>query len=376
MSHSSSKVGSWDWIVRRLGRVADVDATARRFKAFERRGKVADPVSLLRLALMYGPGRLSLQGTATAACGVIADLSDKAVEGRLRKCGDWLEHLLECLLRDQASTCAKGAVALSLVDGSVISAPGSGGKWRLHASYDPGVGRFRDLSLTPIKQGETVDRTPLAEGRVLITDRGYARVRDFNKVLTAGSDFITRLGWRSLALQTEAGENFDIIAALPDGPGAVEHRVRVGGVAQPLRLVVQRLPAQAAASNHKRVARRSSRSGHRIDPRTTQAAGYMMLLTSLSAEAQAAAKVLGLYRTRWQVELGFKRLKTLGGIDALPTADPRLARTWMLSHLIVAVLSDELANQIVAFSPSQAGHSGCARLAVAELAEGTPAYHP
>ena len=56
-----------------------------------------------------------------------------------------------------------------------------------------------------------------------------------------------------------------------------------------------------------------------------------------------------MYRDRWQVELGFKRLKTSSGINRLPALDPELARTWLLAHLIAAVLSDEIATEIVGF---------------------------
>ena len=372
MPHASLLSGQWDSIISRLGQCADLEATAREFKAFERVGKVTSAVGLLRLAFLYGPGQLSLRGTAAAACGVVADISDKAVEGRLRKCGDWLQHLLECLLRDQGTPARAGALAVSLVDGSVISAPGNAAKWRLHARYDPGTGRFGDLSLTPTSVGEAADRTRLDRGGVLIADRGYARVRDFSAVLKAGDDFITRLGWRSVALHTPQGKRFDIVAHWPKGKKPVEYQVRVRGVDQPLRLVIQRLPDDKAARNEKRVVRRSARSGHQIDARTRQAAGYLMVLTSLSAAEQSAARVLDLYRARWQIELSFKRLKTLGGIDKLPSADPRLARTWLLAHLIVAVLTDELANRIVGFPPSPARRRDRTHIAVAGLGEGAP----
>jgi hypothetical protein len=51
------------------------------------------------------------------------------------------------------------------------------------------------------------------------------------------------------------------------------------------------------------------------------------------------------------VAIGFKRLKTLGRLDELPSADPVLARTWLLAHLIAAVLTDDLANEIIGFPP-------------------------
>ena len=64
----------------------------------------------------------------------------------------------------------------------------------------------------------------------------------------------------------------------------------------------------------------------------------MMLLTSLSPGAATNEEVIRLYRMRWQVELAFKRLKSLGGFATLQATDPRLARTWLLAHLIAAVL--------------------------------------
>jgi hypothetical protein len=59
-------------------------------------------------------------------------------------------------------------------------------------------------------------------------------------------------------------------------------------------------------------------------------------------------------RPRWQVERGFKRLKSIAGIDALPALDPDLARTWLLAHLSAAVLTDAIAIDIVGFPPSAA----------------------
>jgi hypothetical protein len=88
-----------------------------------------------------------------------------------------------------------------------------------------------------------------------------------------------------------------------------------------------------------------------MNPCTARAAGFLMLLTSLPAERCATDRVIASDRDRWQVEIGFKRLKTLGRMDELPSADPVLARTWLLAHLIAAVLTDDLANEIVGFSP-------------------------
>ena len=116
--------------------------------------------------------------------------------------------------------------------------------------------------------------------------------------------------------------------------------MRIGGgkTAVPARLILARKPADATTRQQRKVQRRASRRGSTTDQRTLQAAGYMMLVTSLAAERANAEQVLALYRMRWQIELAFKRLKSLGGFAALRACDPKLARAWLLAHLIAAVL--------------------------------------
>ena len=191
MRKTSLRSGTWPSIVARVSEAVDLETTARAFKALRRKRKIRPAEGLFRLALMYGPGLCSLRGAAVAAGDAgIADLSDKAVEGRSRKMGGWLAHILERLLAplvDQEDGPDGEGLALSLVDGSLIRAPGRGGRWRLHARYDPGRGRFADLTLTTIKEAERADRTRIGAGRTLVMDRGYARVRDFRAVLAEGS---------------------------------------------------------------------------------------------------------------------------------------------------------------------------------------------
>jgi len=120
----------------------------------------------------------------------------------------------------------------------------------------------------------------------------------------------------------------------------MQHAVRIGagGNAVTARLIIARKPPEATARQHRKLRRKASRKGHRTDPRTVLAAGFLMLLTSLPQTCASAEEGGRLYRLRWQVELAFKRLKSLGGFDTLQASDPRLARSWLLAHLIAAGL--------------------------------------
>ena len=381
----SLRSGDWRSVVASIAAVVDLEATARQFNALRRRRKIRSAESLLRLALMWGPGRQSFRSAAALAADAgIADLSDKAIEGRLRKMGDWLEHILAMLLIARLGARVTGArgLTLSLVDGSVIWAPGKGQDWRLHARYDPARGRFADLALTTTREAEAVARTRICPGSLLITDRGYARVRNFQAVLAAGANFITRTSWGSVKLHDAQGRRVDVAALLAETTEPRDIAVWVKGIARGFRLVIQPLPSEAAARERDRRVRKANRKSQKIQPRTVLAAGFLMLLTSLPADTHPIELVTAPYRDRWQVEIGIKRLKTLGRLDELPCADPVLARTWLLAHLLAAVLTDDLANEIVGFPPSarrgetagaigREGEETARAIALARLGQGT-----
>lgn len=189
-------------------------------------------------------------------------------------------------------------------------------------------------------------------------------------MLAEGSDFLTRTGWRAVRLNGAAGEAIAVAAILPEDGVPLDRDVWIKGIARPLRLVIQRLPPEAAGKARRKRARKASKAGNRLDPRTARAAGYLILLTSLPREAQPAARVVAMYPNRWQIEIGFKRLKTLGGLDRLPAAGPDLARTWILAHLIAAVLTDDLANEIIGFPPCARETGAVLQTPVGGLAKG------
>ena len=56
--------------------------------------------------------------------------------------------------------------------------------------------------------------------------------------------------------------------------------------------------------------------------------------------------MLALYRLRWRIELGFKRLKSLIGLRGSPGTDERSARPWLLAHLLMILLLEPLIDEL------------------------------
>jgi hypothetical protein len=363
MQPTSLNETEWTALLARVTAFVDLTATALTHKAIERTRKIRDAATLLRLALIYGPCGASLRDTAAWATQMgLADLSDVAVLNRLRKSADWLEAVVSMILLglSRISSSSLGGRTIRLVDGTCLSQPGSKGcDWRLHVSLDLVRSRFSHFTLTNGKGAESLQRHPWSKGDIAIADRGYARPRDLCALISSGVDVIVRVGWNALRMHQPKGEKFDLLeflAKVPENQETAEVALELAASRSKkaprssVRLSVRRKPADAVAEELERLRRRASKKQCQLSQGSVVAASWMIIVTSLDA-AIPADQVLSLYRLRWQIELSFKRLKSLMNLGSLPAKDTNLARTWIYAHLIIALLVDEISQEILDFPP-------------------------
>jgi len=342
---------NWNEIIDWLGGEAALAASALQHKAFVRARAIGSACDLLRLALIYGPGGHSLRTTAAlAGASGIADLSDVALLNRIAGAADWLKALCEGQLA-KAQTVADAARAeLRIIDSTTIAAPGQGGSFRLHLSYDPKRQRIADLRLTTKAQGDRLDRMALASGALVLADRGYPKPEGLQRLLASGAHVLVRLTWKSLHLLDQAEQPLDWTALFAAAAqGAVDMPVwvcRPRGRFPPLklRLVILPKPAHTVERSRAKARRSQIKAQHRsVDPRTWLAADHLILLTSL-AEAEVPASALQqLYGVRWQIELAFKRMKSILNLATLPAKNPKLATAWLYAHLLFALIIEAIA---------------------------------
>jgi hypothetical protein len=362
---ASVLVDQFSALLARLPSDLDLDRLALETKAIQRKREIVDGASLLRIARARGPGGLSLRQTSAWASRLgIVELSNPAVKYRLNQAADCLAALVERLLAAKAPGAElrwPGRV-LRLADGTCVSKPGSAGTdWRVHGVFDLGGGGFAHLELTDQHGAEALGRGAPCPGEIRIGDRNYARapaLRRFRAQSGGAADFIVRLGWNALHLTNPAGKPFDLIGylqCLPPGssPHEVNLRAPVGRdePALAVRLVVQRKTPEAAEATRSVLRRVAANKGKALDPRSLIAAEFMILATSLPKSGHSAKAVLAVYRLRWQIELAFKRLKSLLHIDRLPTWSERGSRSWRYAHLILALLCEDLSQDVLESSP-------------------------
>ena len=322
------------------------------------------PATLLRLALCYAADDSSLR-TVAARAGVqgVAQLSDVALLNRLRAAAPWLGRLLTDLLAD-AVRLPEGAIRplrLRLQDATTVSRPGSTGTdWRIHLGFDLQTLTMDQVEVTDSSGGETLQRVTVAPNEIWVGDRGYAHRAGIAHCAAAGGYVLVRLNWQNVPLQHPDGQPFDLLAALRTLPEATcgDFPVQLAPDAArqvpavPGRLVAVRKSPQQAAEARRKLQQAARKKGKRPDPRTLEAAGYIFLFTTVPTAWLSATAALDLYRFRWQIELAFKRLKSLLSLDALTAKDTELTRAFLFGKLLLFALTERLCRlPEAAFSP-------------------------
>ena len=148
------------------------------------------------------------------------------------------------------------------------------------------------------------------------------------------------------------GKDFDLLAALR---GLQKHhpgtwKVQFESDRQTWTVWLHAVRKSAAAAEQAKEELRKDR-GEGLQPQTLELAEYVVVLTSLNPQQFPALQVLALYRGRWQIELVFKRLKSLLGVGQLAKYDPGSAKAWLQAKLLTALLMERLEREAFLFSP-------------------------
>lgn len=357
MRHESLVNEDWARVVARLGGAEALNISARETKAFVRPREIRNAVDLLRLILAYCLGERGLRLTAAWATSVgLVDVTSVALWYRLRQCGDWLTKLIGEALASGAPRASRGRL-IRIVDATTVPKAGTSGRnknavWRVHSAFDLPQERFGHFELTDQQAGETLDRIPVIAGEIRLADRAYLQPERMAHLLDGGADFVIRSGWKSARWLDAKGNLVDLVAELrkASARGLIDRPIWIkrksGAPPLAVRLVAVKKPEQAAVAARRKARRTAQKGGHQLSKQTLDAADWVILVTSLKPEDFTTTDVLALYRLRWRIELGFKRLKSVIGLKGPPATDERSARPHILAHLLIILLLEPLVDEL------------------------------
>jgi hypothetical protein len=326
---------------------------AKRFGAFTRARGFDSPENMLRTLLLHLAQGCSLRETAIRAKRAgLADVSDVAILKRLRASEAWLHHLAAALAAPRSFEPSVrelfGRFRLCAVDATAISEPGSTGTdWRLHYMLELPTLACGHFELTDVHGGESLTRFPVRPGDLFLADRGYESTAAVEYVQKHGGEVALRVRVAECPLRHPSGKSFDLLAEASslNEQQCGEWPVVMNGCKTevPGRICVYRRDAAAAELARAQVLRRASRKGQEAKAETLEAAKYVALFTTVSPPRLSTTEAFDVYRFRWQIELAFKRLKTLTGFGHLPKHDAVSCRAWLYGKLLVGLLAESMA---------------------------------
>ncbi len=352
---------NWTFLLKLLP--ADWEASARTTGAVKRLRGFDSVDQLLRALLLHVGLGCSLRETVVVAKAAgWLEMSDVALLKKLRQSEKWLQGLCVGLLTDSALVLPSGqGLRIRLIDGTHVKEPGqTGSQWRVHFSLrvpDWSCDYFRLTSSDGEGNGESLRQFPVRPKDCLIADRGYAHAAGILHVHQKGGYVIVRHNAQTLPVEGEDGTTVDVLAWLRglSQPGQVRSRwvfIRgEDGARVRVRLCAVRKSDEAVVASQRKLRRRAQQKGQELRPETLEYAHWVMVLTTVPEELCSDVQILEWYRVRWQIELAFKRLKSLAGFGHLPKYDPISSRAWLYGKLLVALLTEKMQRYANAFSP-------------------------
>lgn len=347
----------WDVVMAMLPAQWQVKAVelgaVRRLRGFD------SVEALLRVLLIHLADGCSLRETVVRArAGDLANVSDVALLKRLRGCGPWFQWMAQELAASMslpmASDALLGTRPVRLVDGSSVCEPGAtGSTWRLHYVLNLHTLSCEEVHVTEAHEGESLTRFAIRAGDVMMADRGFANRRGLRHVVEHDADVVLRMNLVALPLRDQRGRPLKLMPLLRslaigqaadwpawahDDKGAIAVRVCAYK-----KTVAQRQAAQEA------IGREATKKRRQVRPETLEGAGYVIVLTTL--KEPSAQAIMEFYRRRWQIELAFKRLKSLLQLGHLKKFDKDGAKAWLQGKLLVACLIETLILTAERFSP-------------------------
>lgn len=193
--------------------------------------------------------------------------------------------------------------------------------------------------------GESLSRLPVARRELILADAGYCSIAGIEYVQQRGADVLVRVNPQAFVAYSQQGRRFNLptkLQRLAQAGQVGEWQVILHGPRHLFsgRVCAIRKSEHAIQEAHRRLHRKASKKQMSTKPETLEVAKYVVVFTT--CRDASAVQILEWYRSRWQIELVFKRLKSLVQLGHLPKHDDRSSRAWLHGKLLVALLAQKV----------------------------------
>lgn len=324
----------------------NLEEIAKQEGVFKRKRGLRSVAGLLKVLFLYACSNFSFRILAAASCAFgIADISDTAWRKHFSKAAPLLRGVLQGMLSAMISAvdvpAFEGVKNILLVDASTVRQEGAQQhQQRIHLCYSLNENRMKQVKVTDKHTAESLAHFSMGRGDLVLADAGYGTAKNYIYAQEQGAETILRITPKNFCLYNADGEKINLIDMLKDAEKQHAEWVdlfgfcRYGKKSAFVRVIANKLPEEQAEKARKRKKHKATKNQQKIGQETLLCAGWIVLITSLGAK-YSGEEIVYLYKSRWQVELLFKRFKQNFSITALKAGGTAYAEAEVLLWLVI-----------------------------------------
>jgi hypothetical protein len=289
----------------------------------------------------------------------IAKLNDTAFLKKFAKCRRWLSWMVSEIIPkpivEYALPESLKGYNIAAVDASDVTEKGRSGRtFRLHYAIDLITLKCLSCKITGQKIGETLKNFSPKEKWIMLADRIYGTLASIEHCIHAKADFILRLRYGAFKLYDRNGNEINLLEKLRKVTSDIATDIEVcvklptSGFTR-LRICAVRIPDEKLKNVKQRNKRKDSKKQTQTSAEALKLSEYVVVITALPTII-SAYDIICLYQLRWQVEIYFKRLKSIMDFGNVPLKREDSIHTWLNGKLLISLLIEQMLSE-VSFSP-------------------------
>ena len=326
--------------------------------AIVRKRDVKNPDDLMMLNLFHLMTGCSLVEISTiASLAQIGEISDVAFMKRFKNCNEWFKWIIN-------KTVSEGLIEYNLpkaldkyrilaVDASDVKEKGRSGRiYRLHFALDIKLMHAALYNITTNSVGEKLANFALSKGDLVLGDRAYGSSTGVKHCRDCNADFVLRIRSNGPKMYDEQGNQINVLEYISEAEiGDFSCYVKSGSEQLPVRVCYKKKSEEAINASKKRLKKIEHKHQMKLSDEAKAFNEYIVVITSLGEEI-SPTEVLDAYRYRWQVELYFKRLKSILDYGELPKKTEDSIFAWLNGKLMIALLIEKMVGRAT-FPPEE-----------------------
>lgn len=288
-------------------------------KVIKRKRVVKSCSVLFQATILYIVEKLSFQRLSDVmAIKYKVSMSDTSWKKQISKVAPVIYGIMMEFLNSKSQTNKNTILGYSSVyalDATDITLEGKKGTiLRAHTEYDiSGQASFKAL-IADIHTGESAKLFSVKANSLYFADRAYGKTPQMGYMIENNADFVFRFSPSHVKMFSDAKciqqIDFSLLLSAKDQISSFECFFKDKKRIRKIRVIISPIPKDKAETAVKKAKRKSNKKQYKISAKTLVYAQYLFLATSLSDD-YSNQDIISAYRNRWQIELHFKRSKSL-----------------------------------------------------------------